>query len=241
MLPRRGDAGPGAAALDAESSVHSEPAASWRDASRTSPAAQLLEEQNAAWAAAPMPSPRFSDSESPRFDTDAAAPGAHARAASLKRHTYSRLLADPRMPAVRRWDVLILLWLLFTASLSPFEVAFMSGFGLEEPPESTAIDERFALALFVLNRVCDLTFVADVVLQFNLIYVDTVTQRAERSRGVIARNYLRGAFAVDIISTIPFDLVASLAQAANPGGNHAVLRAMRALRVRGVSCARGAA
>ncbi len=99
------------------------------------------------------------------------------------------------------------------------------------PPENTAIAPAFASALFALNRVCDVLFLADILLQFNMAFVDPVSQRKERSRRMIAARYARGAFLMDLISTIPFDLIASLADSGGSAETDSALRALRALRL----------
>ena len=129
-------------------------------------------------------------------------------------------------------------WLLYTAMLTPFEVGFMSGWATEPPPEWTNTAAGFATTLFALNRVCDLVFLLDILVQFNLAYIDPISQRIERNRRALADRYLHSGFVLDALSTIPFDLIAALVDA-NTGGEAGVLRAMRALRVRGMR--RGAA
>jgi hypothetical protein len=195
------------------------------------------------------------------------------------------VVLEPRCLAVRRWDVVVLLALLFTAILTPFEesrfptrrpthvpaaplcamraapdaaprigrrtarrpprahtrlvrprgaqVAFLSGFPPSHapPPEDTSVAPGFQDALFALNRVCDLLFLADIILQFNIAFVDVSTQRVERARRTIARRYLCGAFFVDVVSTVPFDLIASLAGSSGDAEQQSALRAMRALRL----------
>ena len=64
-------------------------------------------------------------------------------------------IVDPR--DVAWWDAATSLALLFTALVTPFEVSYLP------PPESA--DE----ALFVINRLVDLVFIADVVLHFFLM------------------------------------------------------------------------
>ena len=112
------------------------------------------------------------------------------------------------------------------------QVAFLSGFPPDAPPpENTRVAPAFQDALFALNRVCDLLFLGDILLQFNLAFVDGATQRVERARRSIAWRYVCGSFVVDVVSTIPFDLISTLVDAGGDAEQQSALRAMRALRL----------
>jgi hypothetical protein len=111
----------------------------------------------------------------------------------------------------------------------------MSGFPPTHapPPEDTHVSPAFDSALFALNRVCDLLFLADICVQFNLVFQHPLTHHVEQSRRAIAAHYVRGPFLLDAISTIPFDLIATLtlAQGAGSVADQTTLRALRALRL----------
>ena len=112
-------------------------------------------------------------------------------------------LIDPRrgrfMPI---WDIATTLCLLYTALITPYEVAFL------EPPATWA--EASGDVLFILNRLVDVIFVADIAIQFVLMYqhddpINGITWIDDP--GAIAANYLRGWFPYDVMTCIPFDLV----------------------------------
>jgi hypothetical protein len=109
----------------------------------------------------------------------------------------------------------------------------MSGWTNPEPPELPLNAPRFEQALFWANRACDILFLIDLLLQFNLAYYDPVAVRMQTSRRLIAQRYLRTNAALDVVSTIPFDLIAALVNANNAGPptGRPVLRALRALRL----------
>jgi hypothetical protein len=92
----------------------------------------------------------------------------------------------------RYWDLLLLMCVGVTALFQPFEVAFLS------------YDDKFT---FAVNRVIDIVFAVDTILQFFIPYEDedgnTVTDN-----GMIAWNYLKGMFLVDLVAIIPYDLLA---------------------------------
>ena len=77
-------------------------------------------------------------------------------------------MIDPRTNQfIAYWDLVTTLGLVFTAIVTPFEVAFLEG------PRSVAdIGERFGSVgwLFCVNRLLDMLFTIDLVLQFRLMY-----------------------------------------------------------------------
>ena len=98
------------------------------------------------------------------------------------------------------WDGLTATALIFTATVTPFEVAFL------ETAESTND------ALFVINRLLDVIFTLDMLSQFFLMYKigeEGASVRYEYRLPLLARNYLRGWFALDLFSIAPstFDIL----------------------------------
>ena len=66
----------------------------------------------------------------------------------------------------------------------------------------------------------DLTFVIDIFLTFNTIYFDDAHQRWVANRWHIVLNYLYGTALVDIVATVPFDLISLLASSSGLGDLH---------------------
>jgi potassium voltage-gated channel Eag-related subfamily H protein 7 len=102
-----------------------------------------------------------------------------------------RGLVDAKSTFMANWDVVMMILLIFTAWVTPFEVSFL--------------DTRMN-ALFVINRFVDLAFVADMAVNFRLIFEDKEGTTI-LSKNLIARRYLRGWFAIDLLSILPFDIV----------------------------------
>ena len=104
-------------------------------------------------------------------------------------------LIDPRrsrwMPA---WDITLLCSLIYTASITPYEVAF-----IDAGPCITPI--------FVLNRFVDLIFTIDIFVIFNTIYEDVEKDRWVYSRPRIALRYIKGFFVIDVISVAPLYII----------------------------------
>ena len=62
------------------------------------------------------------------------------------------------------WDIVTTLCLIFTALVTPYEVAFL------EMPRTWS--DAWNDPLFVINRFIDLVFITDMTLQFGLMYQD---------------------------------------------------------------------
>ena len=107
-------------------------------------------------------------------------------------------IIDPRhSAAISRWDIVMTLLLLYTAVVTPFEVAFLSG-GLND------------LVLFVINRVVDVLFICDIGVNFSVGYFDEGTNKWIFARDKIVRRYAHGWFIIDFLSCLPFDFIGLL-------------------------------
>ena len=120
---------------------------------------------------------------------------AAARRALARAHERPALL-HPASLFMRRWDVVTLLLLAFTATVTPFEVCLL------EP----SID--LGDGLFWVDRLVDLLFAFDVFINFNLAYYDVARARMITGRRQVAWAYARTSALADIVSTIPFDVIA---------------------------------
>ena len=112
----------------------------------------------------------------------------------------SKYLVDPRKSKfIGYWDSVTGLALVFTAIVTPWEVAFAA------PPT------KFIESMFLFNRFIDSIFLADMVLQFMLIYHvpanGSEAARWEDNPRKIARHYLCTWFFLDLISILPFDIL----------------------------------
>ena len=136
------------------------------------------------------------------------------------RHDTSHVL-DPSGPYMRRWDLVTTFCLVFTAIVTPVEV----GFVVQARPNPRT-------PLFWINRAIDCVFLKDIVLNFNLAYVDdTKGNMLVKSRRAIAKRYVRSWFAVDFISTLPFEVVTMLAGDTERLKGLKMIRMIRLLRL----------
>lgn len=128
---------------------------------------------------------------------------------SLVAHYRQIMKADsclllPDSKHMQNWDKVTVMALLYTAVVTPYEVAF-----LETTPAS---------ALFWINQVVNLVFVVDMFMQFFIPYKQTKAQGGQwvKSKCEIAKHYFRTWFVIDILSILPFD---ELAMAISGGEN----------------------
>jgi len=113
---------------------------------------------------------------------------------------YGRWVFNPESTIMQYWLGINIWALAFVALVSPVQVALM---------------ETQLGAMFVVNCVVDSVFIVDMVLNFFTMYhVKTdYGHRLEHRQSRIARHYLQTWFPVDLISVIPFDLLAFFLQA----------------------------
>eukprot|EP00941_MAST-03F_sp_MAST-3F-sp1_P000679 g679.t1 len=101
---------------------------------------------------------------------------------------------NPKSPFMKKWDNFIMALLLYVASVTPFEVAFLGESKLD--------------ALFLVNCLVDLGFITDMFIQFTLGFLDEESNEMIYHHGAIAHRYLTTWFTIDFISIIPFNIFA---------------------------------
>ena len=131
---------------------------------------------------------------------------------------------NPRGRFLRRWDVTLCIAIFCTAVLTPFEVAFLKS----ELPSGGG-----ATLLFLINRLIDVIFIADVFINFFVPFRES-PQRGSRlvySPKKIAKNYLETNFALDVLSAFPFDLCVRASSASETSTFVRVLPLARMVRI----------
>jgi len=124
-------------------------------------------------------------------------------------------LINPFSQFMQAWDVVLIVGLLYTSIVTPFDASFLN--------------PVLWNTIFFLNLIVDLAFFFDIVITFNLPYLDPVTGLWIRSHVLIARQYLRGWFAIDVLSIFPFDYILQAAYGDNIDSQ--ALRAFRLLKL----------
>jgi CRP-like cAMP-binding protein len=117
----------------------------------------------------------------------------------------------------RKWDFFIIFLVIYAATVSVFVHSFILVIRINEP-------------WFWIENFIDLSFFIDILLWFRTAYI-TEDMRLETSRKKIAFHYLRTWFAVDAISTFPWDTLAYLIQKDSEPGWLQIPRLLRLFRV----------
>jgi len=92
------------------------------------------------------------------------------------------------------WDMVVIVALLFTTFVTPYEVALLD----------VKLD-----GLFALNRCVDAVFLFDMYVNFHMVLFNEVGS-AIRNKAIIRSRYLRGWFGLDFVSLLPYDLISLL-------------------------------
>ena len=93
-------------------------------------------------------------------------------------------------PFCKLWEPIVLLSLLFTGVVTPFEVALLHDQGCLNP-------------LWAINRLIDLVFTLDLLITFRTAFYEPRLGRWNKRGRAIAYNYLTGWFVVDLVSVLP--------------------------------------
>ena len=113
----------------------------------------------------PLKHDAFESENGPRIDSSVA--GEERFNKLLSKFSVSPWLLDPRSRRMRNWDALVALALVYTATVTPYEVAF-----LDTKPGPKVDTNLSAFPIYVFNVLIDVIFFTDMCFNFNLIYYD---------------------------------------------------------------------
>lgn len=147
----------------------------------------------------------------------------HYAALRSKLARMERRTVNPTGWKMLLWDRTMLLAMFWTATLTPFEIGFMS---------ASSPDDAYDWALFLCNRVIDLIFIVDLVLTFFVPYRESPRNggRWVYDRQKIANRYLSTWFTLDAFTAIPTDLLLLLDLDVAPM-QHKMIRFTRTLKL----------
>jgi hypothetical protein len=97
-------------------------------------------------------------------------------------------LLNPHGEFMMKWDVVIMVALVFTALVTPYEIALLE----------TKLD-----LLFMVNRLVDLIFSIDIAVNFRLMFFEEKELKLVKNRKKIASNYMTSWFFIDFVSVLP--------------------------------------
>ena len=118
------------------------------------------------------------------------------------------------------WSFLIIFFALYNSIVLPIDIAFNQNKQLK-----TFND------LSNFNFIIDIFFFIDIILGFRVTYRDKNTNKEIINQKSIARNYLKGEFWLDLISTIPFDYLVEVFDDEGSGDKLAGLSMVKMTRV----------
>lgn len=131
----------------------------------------------------------------------------------------------------RNWDGVVSICLIFTCVITPYEVAFLGMPRRESDPPGGESGPTLYNTLWWANRVVDVVFFLDMCLQFFLKYPIATASGVGavwcEDPKMIARNYCKTWFPLDLVSIIPFDMIGS----AITGGANKDSSKLRAIKV----------
>ncbi|ETW07541.1 hypothetical protein H310_02033 [Aphanomyces invadans] len=91
------------------------------------------------------------------------------------------------------WDLFMIVLLVYTALLTPYEIAFVDTVSLD--------------GLFIVDRTVDLSFLVDMMFNFMTPFIDKENNQLIDDSWQIALQYITGWFVLDFVSIIPFDVI----------------------------------
>ena len=125
-------------------------------------------------------------------------------------HQAHRFLLSPNTKKMQYWDLLMIFLLLYTATVTPYEVCMIWDHSVINSP------------LFVVNWLVNALFIVDMVMNFFIPYRESYRNGGHlvKSHSQIAHHYLRTWFLIDLISVIPVDTILSVAFEDNVDDNN---------------------
>ncbi|GAQ82666.1 potassium channel [Klebsormidium nitens] len=124
-------------------------------------------------------------------------------------------IIHPLDKSYQQWSDFLLLWVLYTAWVGPFEFAF--------------VPRNESLGLTISDSVSDFFFICDLVITFFVAYYDKNTAELIVDQKQIGIKYLRSFFLLDLLSCIPFRSV--LRGTAHGTSTHLIFRILGLLRL----------
>ena len=95
-------------------------------------------------------------------------------------------------PIMVKWELIVIVLAVYSSIVLPLDIAF-------KPPSLQD------LRITIFNYFIDFMFFIDIVITFRTTQVNLMTGDTISDPKEIARNYLKGKFWIDMLSTIPLD------------------------------------
>ena len=141
--------------------------------------------------------------------------------AQLRKRLKSRQgFVNPRSTWIQYWDFATTIALLYTATITPYEVCV--GLKSEWGP------------LWGINTFMNLIFMADIGVQFFLPVLNPETNEFIRDHKILANKYLKSWFVIDVGTVLPFDTLMLIVPdlfGSECGSGFTPVKAMKLLRI----------
>lgn len=147
---------------------------------------------------------------------NAARKAADPLSAPTSHYGRSGCYVNPSSDFVKYWDIWVVTLLVYTAFVTPYEIAFLE----------TSIN-----ALWVFNRIVDVSFLCDMVVNFMMPYYDVDRQQWITRPSQIAKRYVLRWFTLDLLSILPIDTVVFFTADENSKEDASQLRIFRIVRL----------
>lgn len=95
-----------------------------------------------------------------------------------------------------RWDVIIILFAVYNCVELPIEAAYNWREGIDTAGFTS-----------IFNHIIDSLFLVDIILNFRTTFFLGSTGEEITEKSLIVKHYLKNNFLIDLVSTIPFDLL----------------------------------
>ncbi|KAL9688723.1 hypothetical protein QQ045_033147 [Rhodiola kirilowii] len=139
-------------------------------------------------------------------------------ARSTRRVKLRHFIVSPHDRRYRTWEAYLVILVLYTAWVSPFEFGFLS-----KPEGPLAIADNIVNGFFAI----------DIILTFFVAFLDKKTYVLVDNRKLIAWRYVSSWFIFDVISTIPSELAVKISSSSL--GSFGLFNMLRLWRLRRVS------
>ena len=107
---------------------------------------------------------------------------------------WDRFIFKPKDPFKVKWDIFVILLSIWNSFQIPLGFAF---------PE--AFEDK--VGYVVSDQIIDLLFMFDILINFRSCYIDSRTDELVEDTKMIAKNYIKGRFWVDLVASLNFDLI----------------------------------
>ncbi|GFZ03214.1 potassium channel KAT1-like protein [Actinidia rufa] len=161
---------------------------------------------------------RSTDSPGGFFSSDLLLPSLGARINQATK--LRRCIISPFSPRYRAWEMFLILLVIYSAWICPFEFAFLT---------------YKQDALFIIDNIVNGFFVIDIVLTFFVAYLDSQSYLLVDDPKKIAIRYIASWFSFDICSTVPFQALSLLFTDHSSELGFKLLNMLRLWRLRRVS------